>query len=190
MTLGRVLLLLTFVKLTARDRQAAVPSVDGVNLCAVAVELDLVEVGAFGGWIAQRGELRLEKPGNDLTLWCSSLLMASASSRAFCLDRYLSSRIQPAWCGSFRASTMMKPPSCSLQTHDVRKRDRPASREAAKALAAELLKTAGPERLFWGSEWPFAAYEDKVTYSDTNWIPDPAARRKIGGETAFKFCFG
>ena len=42
----------------------------------------------------------------------------------------------------------------------------------------ELLKTAGPERLFWGSDWPFAAYEDKVTYADTvrdffDWIPDP-----------------
>ena len=82
-----------------------------------------------------------------------------------------------------------------LTDHDVRKRDRQASREAAKALAAELLKTAGPDRLFWGSDWPFAAYEDKVTYSDTirdffDWIPDPAARRKIGGETAFKFYFG
>jgi predicted TIM-barrel fold metal-dependent hydrolase len=70
-----------------------------------------------------------------------------------------------------------------------------ASRETAKALAAELLKTAGPERLLWGSDWPFAAFEDQVTYADTvrdffDWIPDPAARRKIGGETAFKFYFG
>lgn len=69
------------------------------------------------------------------------------------------------------------------------------SRERAKALAAELLRTAGPERLFWGSDWPFAAFEDQVTYADTvrdffDWIPDPAARRKIGGETAFKFYFG
>jgi predicted TIM-barrel fold metal-dependent hydrolase len=71
---------------------------------------------------------------------------------------------------------------------------RQASRDAARALAAELLKTAGPERLFWGSDWPFAAFEDKVTYADTvrdflDWIPDPAARRRIGGETAFKFYF-
>jgi predicted TIM-barrel fold metal-dependent hydrolase len=69
------------------------------------------------------------------------------------------------------------------------------SREKAKALAAELLKTAGPERLLWGSDWPFAAFEDQVTYADTvrdffDWIPDPAARRKIGGETPFKFYFG
>jgi predicted TIM-barrel fold metal-dependent hydrolase len=71
---------------------------------------------------------------------------------------------------------------------------RQASPAAAKALAHELLKSAGPERLLWGSDWPFAAFEDKVTYADTirdffEWIPDPAARRKIGGETAFKFYF-
>ncbi len=71
---------------------------------------------------------------------------------------------------------------------------RQASPEAAQELARELLKTAGPERLFWGSDWPFAAYEDKVTYADTvlnffDWIPDANARRKIGGETAFKFYF-
>jgi predicted TIM-barrel fold metal-dependent hydrolase len=72
---------------------------------------------------------------------------------------------------------------------------RQGSRETAKALAAELLKTAGPERLFWGSDWPFAGFEDQVSYADTvrdffDWIPDAAARRKIGGETAFKFYFG
>jgi predicted TIM-barrel fold metal-dependent hydrolase len=72
---------------------------------------------------------------------------------------------------------------------------RQASPEAARELARALLKTAGPERLFWGSDWPFAAFEDKVTYSDTvqnflDWIPDPVARQKIGGETAFKFYFG
>jgi predicted TIM-barrel fold metal-dependent hydrolase len=71
---------------------------------------------------------------------------------------------------------------------------RQASPAAAKELARELLRTAGPERLFWGSDWPFAAYEDKVTYADTvqnffDWIPDANTRRKIGGETPFKFYF-
>ena len=71
---------------------------------------------------------------------------------------------------------------------------RQPSREIAKMYATELLKSAGPERLFWGSDWPFAAYEDKVTYADTvrdffDWVADPVARRKIGGETAFKFYF-
>jgi predicted TIM-barrel fold metal-dependent hydrolase len=69
-----------------------------------------------------------------------------------------------------------------------------SSPEAAKLYAREFLKIAGPDRLFWGSDWPFAAFEDEVKYRDTvdsffDWIPDPAARRKIGGETAFKFYF-
>jgi predicted TIM-barrel fold metal-dependent hydrolase len=68
------------------------------------------------------------------------------------------------------------------------------SPEDARLYARELLKVAGPERLFWGSDWPFAAFEDKVTYRDTvesflDWIPDAVVRRKIGGETAYKFYF-
>ena len=60
--------------------------------------------------------------------------------------------------------------------------------------AQQLLKHAGPERLLWGSDWPFAAFEDKVTYADTvaafkAWVPDAAARARIGGETAFKLFF-
>jgi predicted TIM-barrel fold metal-dependent hydrolase len=60
--------------------------------------------------------------------------------------------------------------------------------------AQELLKYAGPERLLWGSDWPFAAFEDKVSYADTiaafkTWIPDAAARARIGGETAFRLFF-
>ena len=66
--------------------------------------------------------------------------------------------------------------------------------EEQVAHAHEPLKTAGPERLFWGSDWPFAAFESKVTYQDTidsftAWVPDPVARRRIGGETALKFYF-
>src|SRR5690606_27488284 len=41
------------------------------------------------------------------------------------------------------------------------------SEELACACAAELLKTAGPERLVWGSDWPFAAFEEQVTYAST-----------------------
>jgi predicted TIM-barrel fold metal-dependent hydrolase len=69
-----------------------------------------------------------------------------------------------------------------------------ASREAAAAYARELLRSAGPERLFWGSDWPFAAFESKVSYADTiadlaEWVPDPVARGRIGCETALKFYF-
>ncbi|CAN5735560.1 amidohydrolase family protein [soil metagenome] len=68
------------------------------------------------------------------------------------------------------------------------------SPEAAVSYARELLKVGGPERLFWGSDWPFAAFESKVTYQDTidafaRWVPDPIARRRIGGETALQFYF-
>jgi predicted TIM-barrel fold metal-dependent hydrolase len=66
--------------------------------------------------------------------------------------------------------------------------------QVAVDCARELLKHAGPERLLWGSDWPFAAFEDKVTYADTvaalkTWVPDATARARIGGETAFRLYF-
>ncbi len=68
------------------------------------------------------------------------------------------------------------------------------SLDIAEACARELLKNCGPERLLWGSDWPFAAFEDKVTYADCiaafkRCVPDAAARRIIGGETALKLYF-
>ena len=59
---------------------------------------------------------------------------------------------------------------------------------AAAQYAAALLRVAGGERLVWGSDWPFAAYEDSVTYASTiarlhEWVTDPVVRRQIGGET-------
>ena len=60
--------------------------------------------------------------------------------------------------------------------------------------AAELLKVAGGDRLVWGSDWPFAAFESRVTYAQTvaslaEWVPDAAVRRKIAGETALRLYF-
>ena len=68
------------------------------------------------------------------------------------------------------------------------------SPEVAEACAHELVKHCGPERLLWGSDWPFAAFENKVHYSDTlaafkRWVPDATVRRIIGGETAFRLYF-
>ncbi|PJX22428.1 hypothetical protein CAP48_16145 [Advenella sp. S44] len=68
------------------------------------------------------------------------------------------------------------------------------SENLASTCAAELLKSAGPERLLWGSDWPFAAFEDRVSYADTiaaftRWVPNQQARRKIAGETALKLYF-
>lgn len=68
------------------------------------------------------------------------------------------------------------------------------SPEAARRYAGVLLAHAGPERLFWASDWPFAAFEDRMSYARAvadlaDWIPDPVARRRIGGETALRFYF-
>lgn len=69
-----------------------------------------------------------------------------------------------------------------------------ASPSLAVASARELLKHAGPERLMWGSDWPFAAFESTMTYQSAidhlaSWVPDPVARRRVAGETAFNFYF-
>jgi predicted TIM-barrel fold metal-dependent hydrolase len=68
------------------------------------------------------------------------------------------------------------------------------SQQVAQDCARALLAHAGPERLLWGSDWPFAAFEDKMRYEIAianfkQWIPDPNARRIIGGETALKLYF-
>jgi predicted TIM-barrel fold metal-dependent hydrolase len=64
----------------------------------------------------------------------------------------------------------------------------------ASALSSALLKHAGPERLLWGSDWPFAAFETAITYADVidqfvaN-FPDASVRREID-RTALRFYFG
>jgi predicted TIM-barrel fold metal-dependent hydrolase len=65
---------------------------------------------------------------------------------------------------------------------------------AAAQYAEALLRHVGPERLVWGSDWPFAAHEDRVTYAGTvatlhEWVRDPAVRRRIGGETPLRLYF-
>ncbi len=67
-------------------------------------------------------------------------------------------------------------------------------RDAAAAYAAELIRSAGPERLVWGSDCPFAAFEGKVSYQDTiddflAWVPDPEMRHVIGCHTPLKLYF-
>jgi len=67
-------------------------------------------------------------------------------------------------------------------------------RENAKVYARELLKTAGPERLVWGSDAPFAGYEATETYQQTlddflDWVPDAAARHQIGSVTPMSLYF-
>ena len=66
------------------------------------------------------------------------------------------------------------------------------STKLARDAAQMLLKHAGPERLMWGSDWPFAAFEDKVSYGQTladleNWVPDVQARDRILCQTPCDF---
>lgn len=70
----------------------------------------------------------------------------------------------------------------------------PRAATLARECAAELLKFAGPERLVWGSDWPFAAFESSMTYrqalmSFSEWVPDAATRRRISGETPLALYF-
>lgn len=65
---------------------------------------------------------------------------------------------------------------------------------SARNYARELARISGGERLVWASDWPFAAFEDTVSYADTlaafaEWIPDPAYRRRIGGRNPLEFYF-
>jgi predicted TIM-barrel fold metal-dependent hydrolase len=61
------------------------------------------------------------------------------------------------------------------------------------AFAAALLKYAGPERLLWGSDWPFAAFEDSMTYAKVidqfrRDVPNLSDRKAID-RTAYDFYF-
>ncbi len=63
-----------------------------------------------------------------------------------------------------------------------------------RALAARLLAEAGPDRLLFGSDWPFVGHEAEVSYQDTiDWfahaIPDLETREKIGRTAARLYRF-
>jgi predicted TIM-barrel fold metal-dependent hydrolase len=69
------------------------------------------------------------------------------------------------------------------------------SPELATAAAQALLRHAGPERLMWGSDWPFNAFESSMDYQQALDrlaldVPDPQARRRIGCDTPLNFYFG
>lgn len=55
------------------------------------------------------------------------------------------------------------------------------------AYARRLLE-AGPERLLWGSDWPWTQHDAGLTYGATHdwleaWVPDVTARRRIEWDT-------
>lgn len=66
--------------------------------------------------------------------------------------------------------------------------------ELAERCAQQLLRHAGPQRLLWGSDWPFTAFESTVRYgreldSLSRLVPDPVARRQIGCQTPDELFF-
>ena len=59
----------------------------------------------------------------------------------------------------------------------------------AAACAQRLLSTLGPERLMWGSDWPWTSFENRGFRYDASvaelarYVPDPAIRRIVAWET-------
>ena len=76
----------------------------------------------------------------------------------------------------------------------MRLRSREAADNLLRALAARLLSEAGPQRLLFGSDWPFVGHEANVTYGKTvEWfsqaIPDASVREEIGRTAARLYGF-
>lgn len=66
--------------------------------------------------------------------------------------------------------------------------------EEADQYAKAILRVAGTDRMLWGSDWPFAFFEDTVNYAGTirdyhHLIPNADMRREID-ITGMKFYFG
>ncbi|HWA19163.1 MAG TPA: amidohydrolase family protein [Devosia sp.] len=73
-------------------------------------------------------------------------------------------------------------------------RFRATSVEAGNEYAAQLLRVGGGDRCLWGSDWPFAGFEGKLTYDQVladyyEIVPDAAMRLQID-RTALRFYFG
>lgn len=68
------------------------------------------------------------------------------------------------------------------------------SPEFASAMAGALLADLGPDRLVWGSDWPFAGFEGGVTYAQARstfeqWVP-AGARERVGRRTPQTLYYG
>ena len=60
--------------------------------------------------------------------------------------------------------------------------------------ARQLLSAGGLDRVLWASDWPFSAWEGRVSFEQVleeyyEMVPDAAMRRAID-RTALKFYFG
>lgn len=63
----------------------------------------------------------------------------------------------------------------------------------ASVIVTKLLEHVGPQRLLWGSDWPFAAFESQMTYAAAldaykRYVPDASVRLAID-RTALAFYF-
>jgi predicted TIM-barrel fold metal-dependent hydrolase len=63
----------------------------------------------------------------------------------------------------------------------------------AATIVSKLLRDVGPQRLMWGSDWPFAAFEDRMSYQKAiadykKFVPEISIRRSID-RTALAFYF-
>ena len=68
------------------------------------------------------------------------------------------------------------------------------SQDSLQQRADELLRHAGPERLLWGSDWPFVGFESRMTYRQAlsdfaRAVPDSGLRAAID-DSAARFYFG
>lgn len=66
--------------------------------------------------------------------------------------------------------------------------------ERAVEYGRELLRCAGPDRLLWASDCPFAGFENRFSYQDTidavrAWVPSGPARDRIFGLNALALYF-
>jgi predicted TIM-barrel fold metal-dependent hydrolase len=66
--------------------------------------------------------------------------------------------------------------------------------EYATAVARELVKQAGPDRLVWASDCPFVGAESATSYQATiDWlaecVPNASIRRKISCDTPLRLYF-
>jgi hypothetical protein len=64
----------------------------------------------------------------------------------------------------------------------------------AATIVSKLLRNVGPQRLMWGSDWPFSVFEDRMSYKKTiadykRYVPDVSIRRSIDPNgSCFLFC--
>jgi len=81
--------------------------------------------------------------------------------------------------------------TCVKLSGAVRFSQKPWPHADVDRFIGRLVEVAGPERLVWGSDWPFLRIDRRVDYGPhlaqlARWVPDARARRRILVETPAK----